>query len=178
VRLPEAFARASGCLAVVAGQFLLNACALFQPEAPRAYRATGLSIKDETGQEPIRYANPKAARSYRGATTGQEEGGCGSVEQCALVLRLMVDDPERAWMRQRPSPRTYANGTRLFAFRALRPKLSCAELELATNEVHEAAEALRNGAAGVSSDQVVRVTALSAAVEEELRTEQSGRCVD
>jgi hypothetical protein len=159
----------------MAGQMLLTGCAILQADVTRGYRAE-LSIKDEAGP-PIRKAMPKATGAYRSATAQEEQGACGSVDQCALLLRLMVEDPHRTWMRQRPSPQIFANGTRLFAYRALRHKLSCGELEHAANEVRDVTIAFKNPVPGVAAEQIVRVQALSAGVEEELGAERAARCV-
>jgi hypothetical protein len=47
----------------------------------------------------------------------------------------MVRDPNRDWIGQPQSPDAYANGTRLFAYRALRRNLTCTELKRAREDI-------------------------------------------
>jgi hypothetical protein len=75
---------------------------------------------------------------------------CGTVDECALLLRLMVNDPARSWIRDRASPAVYANGTRLFAYLALRRNLTWSELTLALDETRAAANVLKNTIAGLT----------------------------
>jgi hypothetical protein len=88
----------------------------------------------------------------------------------------MADDPTRSWIAQRPAPVIYANGTRLFAYRALRGKLSCRELTLGLDETQALASSLDGGIRGLTLDQVTRVRALNSQVDGELRAEHSERC--
>jgi hypothetical protein len=53
---------------------------------------------------------------------------CSTADKCAAELKRMVKDPKRDWIGQPQSPDAYANGTRLFAYRALRKNLTCTEL--------------------------------------------------
>ena len=55
---------------------------------------------------------------------------CAPPQQCAVQLTVLVDDPKRDWVGQPQSADGYADGTRLFAYRALRKKLTCGELKL------------------------------------------------
>lgn len=93
-----------------------------------------------------------------------------------MSLRQMVEDPTRSWISQRPSAAIYANGARLFAYRALRAKLSCGELALGLHETQAAASSLNDGIPGLTLDQVARVRALNSQVEGELRDEHAERC--
>jgi hypothetical protein len=124
----------------------------------------------------FRAAPPHSIKPTTKAPTSHEAGSCATAEQCALLLRLMVDDPTRGWMSERPSPAVYANGTRLFAYRALRAKLSCSELALALEETREAAKSFSTAPGGVESNQVMRVRAMSIQVASELQSERDVRC--
>ena len=88
----------------------------------------------------------------------------------------MIDDPNRAWMRQPASAATLANGVRLFAYRALRPKLTCTELTTALHEVTIATAAFSGPVSGLQQDQIDRARRLSAQAEIELQAERAGRC--
>ena len=105
-----------------------------------------------------------------------EPKGCGSPAQCKLALKKMMDSPKRGWVGQHQEPSHYVDGTRLFAYRALRGKLSCRELSLAITEVRGAAKSLAGEVSGVSREQVSRTRALSQQVEGELARERGERC--
>jgi hypothetical protein len=88
----------------------------------------------------------------------------------------MIDDPKRSWVG-RPQPAgAYASGTRLFAYRALRKRLSCRELGMAVDEVRAASKSLAGPVPGMTPDQVTRTRALCSQVESELTKERAGRC--
>jgi hypothetical protein len=88
----------------------------------------------------------------------------------------MIDSPDRGWIGKQQPPSAYANGTRLFAYRALRTRLTCNELALAVDEVRAASKSLGRAVPGMTADQLSRTRALSAQVEGELAKERAGRC--
>lgn len=88
----------------------------------------------------------------------------------------MIDNPDRGWIGKQQSPDAYANGTRLFAYRALRKRLTCNELALAVEEVRAASRSLGRPVPGMTADQLARTRELSTQVEGELATERAGRC--
>jgi hypothetical protein len=92
------------------------------------------------------------------------------------MLKTMIDSPDRGWIGKQQPPSTYANGTRFFAYRALRTKLTCNELALAVDEVRAASKSLGRPVPGMSAEQLSRTRALSAQVEGELTKERAGRC--
>ena len=103
-------------------------------------------------------------------------GDCTTPDQCAFVLKSMVDDPSRSWMRQRASDAAYANGTRQFAYRALRPTLSCTELAHAYDDLAEAHRSHKTQPPGVPVGRLVQVRALNSAVASEIQQEIVARC--
>jgi len=105
-----------------------------------------------------------------------DKSGCGTAAQCQGVLKTMIDSPDRGWIGKRQSPAVYANGTRLFAYRALRKQLTCRELTLAVEEMGAATKSLDGPVPGMTPDQSSRTRALSAQVEGELAKERAGRC--
>jgi hypothetical protein len=115
-----------------------------------------------------RSAPPSAARL--------DEAGCTGVDACASVLKAMIADPARGWMRRPAPPAVLANGVRLFAYRALRPSLTCPELATASSEIEAGDAALKRGVAGLSSDQVDRARTLTVEVGQELQAEAARRC--
>jgi hypothetical protein len=105
-----------------------------------------------------------------------QRGSCGSAAECKRVLKTLIDSPDRTWIGQRPSPDAYANGTRLFAYRALRRQLTCGELSMAVDELSAVTKTLGNSAAGMSAEQASRTRALCSQVQGELAKEREGRC--
>jgi hypothetical protein len=105
-----------------------------------------------------------------------ESGGCTSTVECKTVLKKMIESPDRGWIGQRPSPDAYSNGTRLFAYRALRRQLTCGELSLAVDELVTVSKTLANPVSGMTSEQASRTRALCGQVQGELAKERDGRC--
>ena len=103
------------------------------------------------------------------ASPATEAGACPTPEACAVQLKKLVDDPRRDWIGQPQSADAYANGTRLFAYRALRKKLTCNELKRALEDTVAAASSLQ-------SPRHDRARVLTTAVSQELKAEQSRRC--
>jgi hypothetical protein len=98
-----------------------------------------------------------------------EADGCHTPETCAAELRKMIKDPKRDWIGQPQTPEAYANGTRLFAYRALRKTLSCGELKRALADTKAATSSLQ-------PPRYQHVRALTKDVDRELKTEHDGRC--
>ena len=105
-----------------------------------------------------------------------ENESCGNPAQCRSALKKLVDSPKRGWVGQQQSPAAYTDGTRLFAYRALRTKLNCRELSAALTEVRAASKSLAGEVPGVSPDQISRTRALNGQVEGELAKERGVRC--
>ena len=105
-----------------------------------------------------------------------ERSGCGSAAQCRVALKSMIDSPDRGWIGQQQPPFAYADGTRLFAYRALRKQLTCNELGLAVAELGAASKSMGGSVAGMTPDQLSRTRTLSSQVEGELTRERLGRC--
>jgi hypothetical protein len=169
----------------IAGYLLLAGCAIFEPEAKA--RAPRQTLSDDAWTQPtVAPAKPRITNNFRTAqqsppltatpATDNEPGSCHTPDRCGLVLRLLVDDPSRSWITQRPSATVYANGTRAFAYIALRPKLTCKELTLALDDLQAADRFLNATIAVPMREQVERVRALNARVSEELRAERADRC--
>lgn len=101
---------------------------------------------------------------------------CGTPAQCKSALKKLVDNPKRSWVGQHEEPAAYTDGTRLFAYRALRTRLSCQELSAALTEVRGVSQSLAGEVPGVSHDQLSRTRALNSQVEGELAKERGRRC--
>ncbi len=94
---------------------------------------------------------------------------CPTPEACTAELKKMVGEPRRDWIGRPQSAEAYANGTRLFAYRALRKKLTCGELKTALDDTSSAAALLQ-------APHHERARALATAVGHELKSEHDRRC--
>jgi hypothetical protein len=75
----------------------------------------------EPGQVGAAARQPPASPVAR-----QDESTCADVDKCVSILKAMVADPNRPDPAA-AAPAVLANGARLFAYRVLRPKLTCSE---------------------------------------------------
>jgi hypothetical protein len=103
------------------------------------------------------------------SATASTESICPTPQQCAAQLRTMVADPKRDWVGQPQSADGYADGTRLFAYRALRKKLTCSELKRALDETTAATSLLQSG-------RYEKAHTLATTVSGELKAEHGKRC--
>lgn len=143
------------------------------PPAPQVKQAPPLPQPKPVVTAPrIKEAKPAPVRKPAAAPLSS----CGSDAQCALLLKAMVEDPTRKWIGQSVTPVEYANGTRLFAYKALVRQLTCTEIAMALLEIDAADKVFRNAVPGVTPTQAKRVAALNREVGSELRVEQAGRC--
>jgi hypothetical protein len=101
---------------------------------------------------------------------------CGVGSDCLAVLRAMIADPKQSWMMRAPTPAEFANGTRLFAYRALRKTLDCGKLRFAGAELDWAIDTFGRDVDGMDAAHRARVAALAAEVRAELDAEIKGRC--
>src|SRR5262245_12204765 len=91
---------------------------------------------------------------------------CDAAQDCAARL---VKNANRDWIGVPQSADGYSNGTRLFAYRGLRRKLTCGELQLAIEDTKAAMSTLEKAS-------YERARALAGEVMRELATEQGKRC--
>jgi len=98
------------------------------------------------------------------------------VETCGSVLKAMVAGTDRSWVQRPAPPKVIANGVRLFAYRALKPALTCGELSAALSEVRRATSTFASPVAGFEPEKAARVKQLSAEVADELKAERAQRC--
>jgi hypothetical protein len=157
-------------LALVAGPILLAGCS--GPNGETASVFGGLLGSPVEDKPPP----PAAPAPTPVATARAPDSSCGSAAQCKHVLKTMIESPDRGWIGQQQSPDTYANGTRLFAYRALRKQLTCGELSMAVQELRSVSRSLDGSVEGMSPDQVSRTRALCTQVHTELTKEREGRC--
>lgn len=118
------------------------------------------SLLPGLGNAPQDEAKQKAAEA---------KPACKTTEKCAGVLRKLVESPNRDWVGKAQPAAAYDDGTRLFAYRALRPKLTCAELARAIDETRGA---MREAQASTQAGSRALMTQVNA----ELRAERQHRC--
>src|SRR5262245_50585595 len=94
---------------------------------------------------------------------------CDTAQDCSARLRNLVMNADRNWIGVPQSADGYSNGIRLFAYRALRRKLTCGELQLAIEDIKAAMSTLEKAS-------YERARALAGEVMRELATEQGKRC--
>ncbi len=121
-------------------------------------------------------SDPPRVTGAHDAQPERKTRGCGSATECKMVLKTMIENPDRGWIGERPPPDAYANGTRLFAYRALKRQLTCGELSEAVAELSAVSKSLGGTVPGMSADQASRTRALSSQVHGELTKERQGRC--
>lgn len=106
----------------------------------------------------------------------QDTARCGVGVDCLALLRAMIADPTQSWMMRAPTPMEFSNGTRLFAYRALRTTLDCGKLRFASAELDWALDIFGREVGGMQPDQRARVAALAGEVRAELQAEIKQRC--
>lgn len=94
---------------------------------------------------------------------------CSTPEECTAELKRLVKDPKRDWIGRPQSTESYATGTRLFAYRGLRKKLTCNEIKRAVEEIETARPPLK-------ASKYRRTQALMRSVARELKSERGKRC--
>ncbi len=72
------------------------------------------------------------------------------------TLRHLVDDKNRAWVKEPPTPEAYASGVRLFAFKTKKKELTCDELAHGKRSRRGASSALANAGSKLTHAQVTR----------------------
>jgi hypothetical protein len=158
-------------MASLVGLVLLAGCSQSSSQTASIFGSLAGPVEEsKAAQAPAAQAAAPHARSQ------PDRSGCGSTDQCRHMLKTMIDSPDRGWIGQRQAPDVYANGTRLFAYRALRKQLTCGELSLAVDELAAASRSMGGSVAGMSTDQLTRTRALCSQVEGELTKEREGRC--
>jgi hypothetical protein len=134
-------------LAVAAFCPLLSACATSDPPEPLA--KAGFSCVDDSME---------------------------CINRRQALLRQLVADNSRSWMKEAPTPEAYASGVRLFAMKTKKHDLSCSELEHGRREADGAHASLRSGGNRLTPAQVSRGAMFASEVGRELSNEYGRRC--
>lgn len=115
------------------------------------------------------------------ALSGGSAAKCDSavpacVAERVVTLRAMTSDRQHAWIRQIEPPHGYANGTRLFAYRIVRSKLSCDNLTHGLSELRQVRASYAVAVAGLTPAEIKRTKTLIVDVSGELASEWRRRC--
>jgi hypothetical protein len=178
-------------LCVLLGSGLLASCGLEKSLPSGSIKDAAESINDAVSSIADAIAPPARPRVTKGpgapstprrpqtraqASVVAEPGRCHDVPSCETLLRKMTEGPDRSWIDRTDSPEALLTGVRMFAFRTLRPKLTCLELSVALEQLRGVPAALRPPPAGSSPEDIARTTRLAAEVHDELRAENEARC--
>ena len=169
--MPAVFGLAGCAMQTVQSDFEAQTRVAALGPPPAEERAAPARVKKN-----IAAAKKSAASAPAAPAAGQDEASCARVEDCASVLKAMVAGSDRSWVQRPAPPAVLSNGVRLFAYRALAPKLGCSEIALALAEVDSAAQAFAHPVAGLQPEQMSRTRSLSLEVADALRAERSQRC--
>jgi hypothetical protein len=96
------------------------------------------------------------------------------VEQRQATLKAMLEDKDRAWVKETATPHAHASGVRLFAFRSQKSQLTCEELARGRKEADAAPKSLKSSQ-GLSPAQISRASMFAAEVSKELGAEMRKR---
>jgi hypothetical protein len=167
---------AIGVLCMLFGTSALTCC------APRSPDPTTLSIKDAlpsqagAATERSKIGTLPAKRAKQASTA--DPRSCINEDSCSAILRTMVEDPDRAWIWRREPPQSLTKGARLYAYRVLRERLTCAELTLALDELVSVMMQFGGPVADVKAETAAFVVDLAFQAWGELSAERDRRCKD
>lgn len=94
-----------------------------------------------------------------------DSGDC--VASRTAAFKELVADKQHAWVNRPASRSLHASGIRMFAYKATKAQLTCAQLTAGINEASSVRGALAGPMNGVSADRISQAKALA----EETRTE-------
>jgi hypothetical protein len=92
------------------------------------------------------------------------------------LLKGMMADKSKSWVRAPAGPGAYAAGVRLWAFKTKKRELTCDELSYARREADGAAPSLRSANGSLTPAQISRGIMLAQDVSKELNNEFGRRC--
>src|SRR5262249_34351192 len=118
----------------------------FAPDTPVVSLQTAPTVARATASKVGKTAAPRQQSSAPAPLAA-----CDGDSECARALAALISDPKRGWLTEPQSAAEYANGTRFFAYRALRDTLTCRELILASQDLTIAAARLQAPNAAVSA---------------------------
>ena len=98
------------------------------------------------------------------------------IDQRQAVLKGLLADPQRKWVKEPATAEAHASGVRMFAYKQKKKELTCEELNAGAMEAASADQVLRAPGSGIPQTQVTRAAMLSKEVHKELTAEISRRC--
>jgi hypothetical protein len=94
------------------------------------------------------------------------------------ALKAMLADPKRSWVTKPESPAAFATGVKLFAYRGVRDKMTCAELAHGRAETVTMPQTLKPGSVpGMNDSRLAQVRDMSGQINKELSKEFDRACV-
>src|SRR6476646_2636258 len=116
----------------LAAGLLLQGCAILEDALlPAASpRTAQVSVKPQVSKTSYRISRTDPPEvSPTKVTPDSDLSGCDTNKDCLAQLKALVSNDRRDWIGQPVPAAVYATGVRLFAYRALRPTLTCKQLE-------------------------------------------------
>ena len=96
-----------------------------------------------------------------------DSGDC--IASRTAAYNEMVADKQHAWVNRPASRSLHASGIRMFAFKATKAQLTCAQLTAGINEASSVRGALAGSMQGVSADRISQAKALADETRAELQ---------
>jgi hypothetical protein len=154
---------------------LTSVAETIDPQPPRVAQSRRVAMREPGTAAPSSRPKPPPQPSAQASMTS-EPGRCHNVQSCENLLRSLTENADRSWITRPETPEALLTSVRMFAFRTLRPKLSCPELGAALEQMRGVPAALRPPPPRSSPEDVARANRLAAEVADELRAEQEARC--
>jgi len=109
-------------------------------------------------------------KPHRPSSPARHALACKTDSDCVVILSELIKDPKRAWIGQPQAGAEYADDTRFLAYRALRSRLSCRELKLASERYQNRGCALERARVGKAGSALAPASAVGAELMRELTT--------
>jgi len=154
---------------------LTSVAETIDPQPPRVAQPRRVAMREPGAETLSARPKPSSPPSAQASVTS-EPGRCHNVQSCENLLRSLTENPDRSWITRPETPEALLTSVRMFAFRTLRPKLTCPELGAALDQMRGVPAALRPPPPRSSPEDVARASRLAAEVADELRAEQEARC--
>jgi len=146
------------------------------PQPPRVVQSRRVAMREPGAAAHSARSKPTPQPGAQASVATSEPGRCHNVQSCENLLRSLTENPDRSWITRPETPEALLTSVRMFAFRTLRPKLTCPELGAALEQMRGVPAALRPPPSRSSPEDVARANRLAAEVADELRAEQEARC--
>jgi hypothetical protein len=158
---------------VVVGCLQLAGCASGEPQGLSLFNLPAAT--NSASASPAKEL-PRTTQTVHKSATPAADRACAEGPGCVDRLKRLVAQTDRSWITRPEAPASFADGTRLFAYRALRGQLTCRQLVLAIADVRTSSASLLRSASTVPPARVHKASALAKDVGGELGAEREARC--